>query len=156
MPEPTTASANPWIFEGAPYDPPSEQMDPKVLLGFVYIIDNIATGKKYVGKKLFFSSKTKQVKGKKKKTKVESDWRTYYGSSKEVVAEVEKYGEANFVRTILHLCVTKAECNYWELYEQIVRKAILDPTYHNAQVWVRVNRNHLGRLIREQFPNGGK
>lgn len=127
-------------------------MDPKVLLGFVYIIDNITTGKKYVGKKLFFSSKTKQVKGRKKKTKVESDWRTYYGSSKEVVAEVERYGEANFVRTILHLCVTKAECNYWELYEQVVRKAILDPTYHNHQIWVRVNRNHLGRLIREQYP----
>jgi hypothetical protein len=135
-----------WTYQNAPYDPAPETMDPKVLMGFVYEIENTANGRLYIGKKLFFSSKTKQVKGKKKRTKVESDWRSYYGSSKEVVADVEKYGEAAFKRTILHLCISKAECNYWELYEQVTRKAILDQRYYNHQIWVRVNRNHLKRL----------
>ena len=49
--------------------------------GFVYQITNLANNKKYIGKKFFYSTKTKQVKGKKKKLKVPSDWQTYYGSS---------------------------------------------------------------------------
>lgn len=143
---------NPWTYEGQPFEPTPEFLDPKKVMGFVYLIENLETGRKYVGKKLFFSSKTKQVKGRKKRSKVESDWRTYHGSSKEVVADVEKHGADKFRRAILHLCVSKAECNYWELYEQVVRKAILDPSYYNHQIWVRVNRNHLGRLIKIQFP----
>ena len=49
--------------------------------GFVYLITNTVNGRKYIGKKFFYSSKTKQVKGKKKRYKVFSDWQTYYGSS---------------------------------------------------------------------------
>jgi hypothetical protein len=49
--------------------------------GFVYQITNLTNGKKYIGKKLFYSAKTKQVKGKKKRYKASSDWQTYYGSS---------------------------------------------------------------------------
>jgi hypothetical protein len=34
--------------------------------GFVYQITNLTNGRKYIGKKFFYSAKTKQVKGKKK------------------------------------------------------------------------------------------
>ena len=37
--------------------------------GFVYIITNNLTGRKYIGKKLFWSAKTKQVNKKKKRFK---------------------------------------------------------------------------------------
>ena len=70
-----------WYFENEVFDPKPEELDPKVNIGFVYLITNLVNGKKYIGKKLFFSSKSKQVNGKKKKTKVESDWRKYYGSN---------------------------------------------------------------------------
>ena len=59
--------------------------------GFVYRITNNFTGKMYIGKKFFYSSKTKQVKGKKKKIKVFSDWQSYYGSND----ELKKIGRAH-------------------------------------------------------------
>ena len=44
--------------------------------GFVYEIINLTNNKKYIGKKFFYSAKTKQVKGKKKKYKVSSNLQT--------------------------------------------------------------------------------
>ena len=63
--------------------------------GFVYLITNETNGKKYIGKKFFYSAKTKQVKGKKKKIKVSSDWQTYYGSSAELTKDVIQLGQDN-------------------------------------------------------------
>jgi uncharacterized protein YycO len=62
-------------------------------LGFVYKITNLKTGRMYIGKKLGFFSKTKQVKGKKKKYKVDSDWRDYYGSNDQLLKDVEELGK---------------------------------------------------------------
>ena len=75
--------------------------------GFVYRITNLKTGKKYIGKKFFYSSKTKQVKGKKKRLKVSSDWQTYYGSNEELKKDVIIHGKECFKREILHLCLSK-------------------------------------------------
>jgi len=66
--------------------------------GFVYLITNNVNNKKYIGKKFFYSSKTKQVKGKKKKFKVSSDWQTYYGSNEELKKDVIMHGRENFTR----------------------------------------------------------
>ena len=71
--------------------------------GFVYLIVNNVNNKKYIGKKLFYFSKTKQVKGKKKRYKVISDWKDYYGSSDALCKDVQELGPDNFSRTILHL-----------------------------------------------------
>ena len=56
--------------------------------GFVYMITNLSNNKKYIGKKFFYSTKTKQVKGKKKREKVFSDWKSYYGSNQTLKDEV--------------------------------------------------------------------
>ena len=61
--------------------------------GFVYLITHIETGRKYIGKKFFTKAKTKQVKGKKKKLRVSSDWQTYWGSNTELQEEVKINGE---------------------------------------------------------------
>ena len=89
--------------------------------GFVYQITNLTNGKKYIGKKFFYSAKTKQVKGKKKKIKVQSNWQTYYGSSDILKQDVLQYGQENFVREILHLCHSKGMCSYLEAKEQFVQ-----------------------------------
>ena len=73
-----------WTYNGAEF---TEEMISDNY-GFVYLITNTLTGRKYIGKKFFYSSKTKVVKGKKKKFKVSSDWKTYYGSSAEVTKDV--------------------------------------------------------------------
>lgn len=126
------------------YEP--EGLDPKQIYGFVYLIENLKTGKKYVGKKFFWSMKTRQVKKKKKRYKAESDWRDYHGSNEELKNDVLTLGPESFKRTILHICKTKAECSYLELKEQIERDALLRKDYYNAWIQVKVRKAHLRHL----------
>ena len=111
--------------------------------GFVYLITNQTNGKKYIGKKFFYSAKTKQVKGKKKKIKVQSDWQTYYGSSAELTKDVLQLGQDNFSREIIHLCLSKGDCGYLEAKEQFVRGALEKDEYYNTWIMVRVRKSHL-------------
>lgn len=111
--------------------------------GFVYQIVNLTNGRKYIGKKFFYSSKTKQVKGKKKKYKVLSDWQTYYGSSDTLKQDVLSLGQENFSREILHLCQSKGECGYLEAKEQFVRGVMESDDYYNTWIMVRVRKSHI-------------
>ena len=130
-----------WLYHDSPFAP--VELDPKKIYGFVYLIENLANGRKYVGKKLFFFKGFKTVKKKKKRILVESDWKTYYGSSNALQKDLDELGKGNFRRVILHLCTSKSECSYLEMYEQITRKAILLDEYYNDQIRVRVTRNQL-------------
>jgi hypothetical protein len=114
--------------------------------GFVYLITNLKTGKKYIGKKFFYSSKTKQVKGKKKRYKVFSDWQTYYGSNAELQKDVLELGSENFKREIIHLGKTKGECNYLEAKEQFNNAVIESDDYYNSWIMVRVHSSHIKGL----------
>ena len=111
--------------------------------GFVYQIKNLTNNKMYIGKKFFYSAKTKQVKGKKKKIKVPSDWQTYYGSSAEVTKDVLQLGHDCFRREIIHLCVSKGECGYLEAKEQFIRGALETDDYYNTWIMVRVRKSHI-------------
>ena len=76
-----------WTYKGEKYNPTF----PIDSYGFIYklIYDD---GKMYIGKKSFWRLKTLQpLKGKKRKRRsmVESDWRKYEGSSKEIPKEVK-------------------------------------------------------------------
>ena len=114
--------------------------------GFVYQITNLTNGKKYIGKKFFYSAKTKQVKGKKKKIKVSSNWQTYYGSNDNLQKDVIQYGQEQFVREIIHLCKSKGECGYLEAKEQFVRGVMESDDYYNSWIMVRVRKSHIKGL----------
>jgi hypothetical protein len=111
--------------------------------GFVYMITNLETGRKYIGKKLFYFSKTRQVKGKRKKFKVASDWPTYYGSSEELQKDVVLYGKEKFKREIIHLCNSKGECSYLEAKEQFAHNVMESDDYYNNWIMVRVRKSHI-------------
>lgn len=115
--------------------------------GYVYLITNNLTGRKYIGKKLFWFRKTKVVKGKKKRLKVESDWRDYWSSSDEVKLDVKTIGEINFTREILHICQNKGTCNYLEAKEQMLRGVLESDLYYNAQIQCRVHRTHIKEVL---------
>ena len=113
-----------WYYENVEFT--SEMIEDCV--GFVYVISELSSSKKYVGKKLFRSKrKLPPLKGKTRKRTVikESDWMDYYGSSDEVKALVETLGASNFHREILHLCMSKGEMSYLEAKEQFDRDVLL-------------------------------
>jgi hypothetical protein len=125
---------------------------PEDCVGFVYNITNLVSGRQYIGKKLSKFSKTsyKTVtlkngtkKKKKIKSKIDSDWMTYYGSSIELNKDVETLGKENFKREILHYCNSKALCSYIEAREQFARKVLESDEYYNGQISVRVHGSHI-------------
>ena len=136
-----------WIFEDAPVE-----ILPEDCVGFVYLITNKLTGRKYIGKKLAKFSRTtyrvvKLKNGKKKrkkiKGKIDSDWQTYYGSSPELSRDVEALGVNNFTREILYYCSSKAECSYIEAREQFARRVLETQDYYNGHIQVRVHGSHI-------------
>lgn len=136
-----------WIYQGnAVTDPPDNSV------GFVYVIENLTNGRKYIGKKLFSFSKTtyKTVtlkNGKKKKKKIKgkipSDWKDYWSSSEELKKDIAQLGESNFTREILYFCKSKAECSYQEAREQFQRAVLESTEYYNNNIQVRVHGSHI-------------
>lgn len=117
-------------------------------VAFVYIITNLDTGKKYIGKKNLHFTRSKKVKGKtrRKREKKPSDWKTYWGSNDTLVADVAILGEEKFTREILHLCKTKGTANYLEMKEQILHSVLESEGWYNDQIRVRVHRSHLKNI----------
>ena len=140
-----------WTYQGNPI----EQL-PEDCAGFVYIITNLQSQRKYIGKKLAKFRKTRQriVKfknGNKRKrkirTQVESDWREYYGSSPELLRDVESLGKQNFSREILYFCQSRAQCSYIEAREQFTRQVLESDGWYNGHIQVRVHGSHIrGKL----------
>jgi hypothetical protein len=129
---------------------------PEDCIGFVYLITNTVTGRKYIGKKLAKFSKTtyKTVKlknGTKKKkkirSKIDSDWQEYYGSSVELTKDITQIGVDKFTREILYYCKSKAETSYIEAREQFDRKVLESDEYYNGHIQVRVHGSHIKSKI---------
>ena len=133
---------NPWLHSDTIID--SDIIDNYV--GFVYEITNLTNNRRYIGKKLLKRTKTKQVKGKKKKSLVESDWKTYYGSNKELQEDVTQMGASNFKREILRFCKTKGECNYFEAKYQFDLRVLEREEFYNCWIQLKVHKSHLKNL----------
>jgi hypothetical protein len=126
-----------WYYNGVPFE------DDGTHFGFVYLVENLITNRKYIGRKYFSKAGVRQVNGKKRKIRKTSDWENYFGSNETLKAEVAELGEHNFRRTILHLCKTKSECSYFETYEIFTRHCLLDELYYNEWVSAKIRKAHL-------------
>jgi len=121
--------------------------------GFVYLITNLTNDKKYVGKKLArFKVTRPPLKGKKNKRRSskESDWKTYWGSSDHLNADVASLGEENFTREILHYCQSRGMLSYLEAKEQFDREVLLSDEYYNGIINVRVGSS---KVLQENLCN---
>jgi hypothetical protein len=143
---------NNWIYNGKLISSIENIPDYENVVGFVYKITHLKTGKFYIGKKnLQHTRKTKITKKEKSETKTrktfkrvikESDWLTYYGSSKELSADVAKYGESQFRREIIQLCHGKKYLSYCEIEWQIKLDVLRADSY---------NGNILGRYYKKDM-----
>jgi len=124
--------------------------------GFTYKITNLETGKYYIGKKAFFHNKKKKLTkkelaeqtgpGRKATTRVEkvdSGWKSYWGSSKDLLVDVKQLGEDKFERVILTLANNKKQLTYFELEAQIHSNALFDDNSYNDNI--------LGKFYRRDF-----
>ena len=121
---------------------------PKDCEAFVYLITNLLNHKKYVGKKLAkFKTTKKPLKGKKNKRRgtKESDWKTYWGSSAQLIDDVEKLGEHRFTREILYYCSSRGTASYLEAQEQFERKVLETDDYYNGIINVRIGGSNILR-----------
>ena len=120
---------NPWLFDGVIFE--SKQIGD--YYGFVYMITSLIDGKKYIGRKYFYSVRKKSRKDK-RRTKSESDWQNYYGSSDELKEQIDKYGKENFRREILSLHTTKGRTNYEEVRAQFLYGVLESEEFINGNI----------------------
>lgn len=133
---------NEWLYDNKVFD---LNENPNYL-GFVYVITNLKTQKKYIGQKLFYKiEKRPPLKGMKRKRtrKVESDWRQYYGSNDVLKEDVISLGPDNFKREIIFLCKKKSEMNYLEMKCQVVNDVIIRDDFYNSFVGGKITRSQL-------------
>ena len=139
-----------WYYQGKPIEFGEGELDPKKIYGFVYVIRNLLNGRKYIGKKFFWSKRTMVRKGKKLKSTIESDWRKYCGSNGPLLEDIKEFGAQNFEKEIIHLCASKSECAYLEAKEQFALDAILDANFYNDWISVKTTRRHLMKFIQKK------
>ena len=130
-----------WYYNDKVFDETPEEYQ-----GFVYMITELDTGKKYIGKKFFWKPKilpiTKSLK-RRVKTRVEIDWKKYYGSSTQVQMLVEQKGVDNYRRDVLYLCKTKGDCSYYEAKLQFQYDVLLSDEYYNEFIGCKIHSKHL-------------
>jgi len=147
-----------WLYyeDDGTSTPLDEMVDFEKSFGFVYKTINLKTGKFYIGKKTFLHNKKKKLtkkelavmpvtRGRTATTKIEqvdSGWKDYYGSSKELLSDIKTYSKENFKRIILDFCDTKKQLTYYEIYHQMTHRVLFVDSY---------NDNIQGKFYRKDF-----
>lgn len=135
-----------WTYKGKKIDELPEDCE-----AFVYLITNITDNRKYVGKKLAKFKTTKPpLKGRKNKRRgtKESDLRDYWGSSDNLLRDVEELGTDKFTREILHYCKSRGLASYLEAKEQFDRRVLETDEYYNGIINVRVGGS---KILKEEL-----
>lgn len=140
-----------WIYEGKKIS--SIQDMPKGAISFIYRIENVTTGRYYIGRRTFSSSKKKKLTAKEKllpenarKTfKYEicevSGWKKYCGSNTTLKEEVKNGHKIE--KYILCFCYSKAETTYKETEAIICGQALLDPLSYNDWCSAKIYKKFL-------------
>lgn len=111
--------------------------------GFIYLITNLVTNKKYIGKKQMQTTKKRPpLKGKTRKRSyvTETDWKFYTSSSNEVNKDISIYGKDKFKFEILQFCNSKSALAYFEAKQQFDREVLLKEDYYNGIINLRIGK----------------
>ncbi len=148
--ETTTASsvaegvyANAWQYKGSTFS----SDDIGDFFGFVYRITNLQSGKQYIGRKYF--KQHRKHRGSRRKRTSESNWKKYYGSSKELNEDRKLLGDQTFKREILSLQSTAGKVNFEETRQLFLNNVLTEtlsdgtPAYYNSNI--------LGRYYKKDY-----
>jgi hypothetical protein len=132
-----------WLYRGKEIDSLSQM--PENIFGFIYEITHTPTGKKYIGKKVLqFHRTLPPLKGQKRKRKItsESDWKTYYGSNKDLKALLKERGPKEFTREILDFVPSKKLLTYFECKYLFIKEVLEqeNSTYFNDNILAKFYR----------------
>jgi Putative endonuclease segE, GIY-YIG domain len=120
---------DPWLFRG---EPVTDEMA-EGMAGFVYLI-TMPCGKKYIGKKFF--SGMRKLKGKKRRSKVASNWATYFSSSEYINNYVKEHGTRGIKREILSLHTLKRDVNFCEVLYQFQMGVLEEVDAEGNRLWL--------------------
>ena len=134
---------NPWIYEGKPFT----SDDIGDFFGYVYVITNKSTGKKYIGRKYFVQKR--KHRGGKRRVKSESDWKRYYGSCPELKLDIKEMGRDSFTREIKSLHKTLGKTNYEETRQLFLNNVLTEALDDGSPMYY--NSNILGRYYRKDY-----
>ena len=134
---------NPWTYEGSTFT----SGDINDFFGYVYRITNLQNGRQYIGRKYF--TQCRKLRGSRRKRTSESDWKAYYGSSKELTEDRKLLGSNCFKREIISLHRTKGKVNYEETRQLFLHNVLTEsfddgtPLYYNSNI--------LGRYMKKDY-----
>ena len=111
---------NPWTYQGTTFT--SADIDD--FFGFVYRITNLQTGKQYIGRKYFIQKRN--PRGSRRKRTSESNWKAYYGSSKELNEDRKLLGNQAFRREILSTHETPGRVNFEETKQLFLNNVLTE------------------------------
>ena len=134
---------NPWLRKGTAFT----SDDIGNFFGYVYIITNEITGKKYIGRKYFVQKR--KPKGGKRRVTSESDWKRYYGSSDDLKRDIREIGKDHFRREILSLHTTLGKVNYEETKQLFLHYVLMEALDDGTPMYY--NSNILGRYMRKDY-----
>lgn len=131
---------NPWMYKGEVFT--SEHINDTH--GFIYLIKEKSTGRMYIGQKHFWTKKVKTINKKKKKVKVESDWKKYYSSSNYINEKVAAEGVEDFERYILMMVQSDGMLNYAEMILQVDFRVLENNhLFINGYIGGRISTSHI-------------
>ena len=131
------------MYKGRPFT--TEKI--KDSYGFLYLIENTLTGRKYIGRKYFVQKR--KPKGGKRRVTSESDWKKYYGSNDQLKSDVKEFGKEHFTRKILSVHETVGKTNYAET-EALFKNNVLRAKLKDGTAMF-YNDNILGRYYRRNY-----
>ncbi len=130
-----------WIHEGQVVEEIPEKS-----YGFVYIITQRSTGKRYIGRKFFTKAGYKTVNKNRKKIRLESDWKDYWGSSPALSRVIEEFGKEDFSREMVRICYNRSECSYYESKLIFEHDAILSEKFFNDWISCKISSVHVNAI----------
>jgi hypothetical protein len=83
---------------------------------------------------------------------VDNDVEKYWGSSKELLNDIEKYGIEHFSREVIEVCYSKFHMTYSELLWQIKTNSLMDQRFYNGILNVRISKIPKGFVDIERDP----